>query len=146
MPPRKDKELKLYISASEESIGSMLVQDNELGKEQVVYYLSRALTPIEQRYSPIEKFCLSLYFASQKLRTYILSVLTYIVCETDLIKYMLSRPILKGRIGKWSLALIEFPFQFRPQKSVKGQAIANFWQTTPLYRFNLISIIRSILY
>ena len=33
MPPRKDKDLKLYISASEESIGSMLVQDNELGKE-----------------------------------------------------------------------------------------------------------------
>ena len=32
MPLRKDKDLKLYISASEESIGSMLVQDNELGK------------------------------------------------------------------------------------------------------------------
>ena len=88
----------------------MLVQDNELGKEQVVYYLSRALTPIERRYSPIEKLCLSLYFASQKLQTYMLPILTYIVCETDLIKYMLSRPILKGRIGKWFLALMEFSF------------------------------------
>ena len=29
MPPRKDKDLKLYISALEESIGSMLAQDNE---------------------------------------------------------------------------------------------------------------------
>ena len=53
-----------------------------------------------------------------------LPVLTYIVCEIDLIKYMLSRPIMKGRISKWSLAFIEFSFQFKPQKSVKGQAIA----------------------
>ena len=60
MPPRKGKDLKLYISASVESIGSMLVQDNELGKEQAVYYLSRVLTPIEQKYSLIEKLCLSL--------------------------------------------------------------------------------------
>ena len=86
MPPRKDKDLKLYISASEESIGSMLVQDNELGKEQAMYYLSRVPTLIKQRYLPIEKLCLSLYFASQKLRTYMLPLLTYIVCETDLIK------------------------------------------------------------
>ena len=100
MPRRKDKDLKLYILASEDSIGSMLVRDNELGKEQAVYYLSRVLTPIEQRYSSIEKLYLSLYFASQKLRTYILPVLTYIVCEIDLIKFMLSRPILKGRIDK----------------------------------------------
>ena len=64
MPLRKGKDLKLYISASKKSIGSMLVQDNELGKEQVVYYLSIVLTPIEQKYSPIEKLCLSLYFAS----------------------------------------------------------------------------------
>ena len=55
-----------------------------------------------------------------------LPVLTYIVCETDLIKYMLTRPILKGRIGKWSLALMEFFIQFKSQKAVKGQALANF--------------------
>ena len=60
-----------------------------------------------------------------------LPVFTYIVCETDLIKYMLTRPILKGRIGKWSLALMEFSIQFRPQKAVKGQALANFLADHP---------------
>ena len=67
IPLRNGKDLKLYIAASEESIGSMLVQDNKLGKEQVVYNICTVLTLIEQRYSPIEKLCLSLYFASQKL-------------------------------------------------------------------------------
>ena len=99
----------------------MLVQDSELGKERAVYYLSRVLTSIEQNYSPIEKLCLSLYFASQKLRTYMLPILIYIVCETDLIKYMLTRLILKGRIGKWSLALMEFSIQFKPQKAVRAK-------------------------
>ncbi|CAN6691091.1 unnamed protein product [Malus baccata var. baccata] len=44
VPPQRGKPLKLYISASERSIGSLLAQNNEGGKEQAVYYLSRILT------------------------------------------------------------------------------------------------------
>nr|XP_028965046.1 uncharacterized protein LOC114827424 [Malus domestica] len=44
VPPQMGKPLKLYISASEKSIGSLLAQNNEGGKEQAVYYLSRILT------------------------------------------------------------------------------------------------------
>ena len=32
----------------------------------------------------------------------------YVVSQTDLMKYMLSQPLITGRIGKWSLALSEF--------------------------------------
>ncbi|XP_028093421.1 uncharacterized protein LOC114293538 [Camellia sinensis] len=41
MPPRKGKPLKLYIATAEESLGVFLAQDDEEGKEQAVYYLSR---------------------------------------------------------------------------------------------------------
>ncbi|CAN6703779.1 unnamed protein product [Malus baccata var. baccata] len=44
VPPQRGKPLKLYISASDKSIGSLLAQNNEGGKEQAVYYLSRILT------------------------------------------------------------------------------------------------------
>ncbi|XP_059663595.1 uncharacterized protein LOC132309293 [Cornus florida] len=131
MPPRKKQPLKLYISAADESIGSLLAQDNEVGKEQAVYYLSRILTPVERRYTPIEKMCLALYFAAHKLRIYMLPVLVYVICATDLIKYMLSCPINSGRIGKWSLALMEFSFQYMPQRAVKGQALADFLADHP---------------
>ncbi|XP_059627524.1 uncharacterized protein LOC132270362 [Cornus florida] len=47
MPPIKKRPLRLYLSASEESIGSLLAQNNEWGKEQAIYYLSRVLTPVE---------------------------------------------------------------------------------------------------
>ncbi|XP_059650250.1 uncharacterized protein LOC132296016 [Cornus florida] len=64
MPPRKKWPMKLYLSTTEESIGAMLAQENEAGSEQAIYYLSRVLTPVECRYTPIEKLCLALYFAT----------------------------------------------------------------------------------
>ncbi|XP_024171546.1 uncharacterized protein LOC112177487 [Rosa chinensis] len=126
VPPRAGFPLKLYISAAEASIGSLLAQDDEVGIEHAIFYLSRTLTDCETRYTPIEKLCLTLYFSTCKLRYYMLSFTTCIIAQTDLVKYMLSRPILRGRIGKWVLALSEFSLQYVPQKAVKGQAIADF--------------------
>ncbi|KAI5313407.1 hypothetical protein L3X38_042581 [Prunus dulcis] len=80
-PPKRGKPLKLYVSASEVSIGSL---------------------------------------------HYTLPFTTYIIAKIDLIKYMLTRPMLRGRIGKWTLALLEFAFRDVPQKSIKGQAVADF--------------------
>lgn len=72
MPPRAGKPLKLYIAASDHSIGCLLSQDDEAEKEQVVYYLSKTLNQVEERYSPIEKLCLSLYYACTKLEHYMM--------------------------------------------------------------------------
>ncbi|KAM2268968.1 hypothetical protein ACFX1S_047020 [Malus domestica] len=67
VPPRRDKPLKLYISAVEESIGCLLMQDTDAGREQAIFYLSRNLNPPETSYSPIEKLCLALFFPASKL-------------------------------------------------------------------------------
>ncbi|CAN6558119.1 unnamed protein product [Malus baccata var. baccata] len=126
VPPQRGKPLKLYISASKKSIGSLLAQNNEGGNEQAVYYLSKILTEVETRYSPVERLCLALYFTASKLRHYMLPCHVHIIVKTDVIKYMLSKPMLTGMIGKWVLALSEFSFQYVPQRAVKGQAIADF--------------------
>ncbi|KAM2383355.1 hypothetical protein ACFXTH_040919 [Malus domestica] len=120
------KPLKLYISASERSTGSLLAQNNKGGKEQAVYYLSRILTEVETRYTSVKKLCLALYFTACKLRHYILPYHIHIIAKTDMIKYMLAKPMLTGRIRKWILALSEFIFQYVPQRAVKRQAIADF--------------------
>ncbi|XP_040364382.1 uncharacterized protein LOC121049957 [Rosa chinensis] len=132
IPPRAGFPLKLYMSAAEASIGSLLAQDDEAGIEHAIFYLSRTLTDCETRYTPMEKLCLTLYFSACKLRHYMLSFTTCIIAQTDLVKYMLSRPILRGRIGKWVLALSEFSLQNLPQKVVKGQAIADFLAHHPM--------------
>ena len=47
------------------------------------------------------------------------------VCKDDVVKYMLSLPILKGRIGKWILALSEFDLTYQSAKAIKGQVMAD---------------------
>ncbi|KAI5323058.1 hypothetical protein L3X38_032130 [Prunus dulcis] len=39
--------------------------------------------------------------------------------------------MLRGRIGKWTLALTEFTLRYVPQKAVKGQAVADFLADHP---------------
>ena len=81
---------------------------------------------LETRYSPIEKLCLCLYFSCTKLRHYLLSAECTVVSNADVIKYMLSMPILNRRMRKWILALSEFDLRYESTKVVKGQVIADF--------------------
>ena len=88
--------------------------------------MSRKLLDAETRYSPIERLCLFLYFSCTKLRHYLLSAECVVVSKDDIIRYMLSLPILKGRIGKWILAISEFDLGYESAKAVKGHAVADF--------------------
>ena len=67
LAPVPDRPLILYISHTEATLASILAQADDLGRERPVYYLSGAMSSIEQRYTKIEKACLALVFASQKL-------------------------------------------------------------------------------
>ena len=125
IPPQQGKPFKLYMLADDQTIGSALMQEFK-GKERVVFYLSRRLLDPETRYSPIKKLCLCLYFSCTKLRHYLLSAESTVVSKDDVIKHMLSIPILNGRVGKWILALSEFDLKYESAKAVKGQIMADF--------------------
>lgn len=132
--PKPGQPLKLYISATDTSVGCLLAQDFEEDsktRERAVYYLSRKLTDVEWRYPPIEKLCLALYFSCIKLRSYMIPVTTSVICKTDIIRYMLSLPIIRGRCAKWSLVMLEFDIKYVPQHAVKGQALADFLAAHP---------------
>ena len=64
--PISGKLFLLYVRAMDNSFGALLVQKNDEGHEQAIYYLSRTLIGVESRYNPIEKECLALVFAVQK--------------------------------------------------------------------------------
>jgi hypothetical protein len=63
--------MKLYISASDSTIGSMLAQEDENGVEKTIYYLSTVWKDVEIRYNPVEILFLCLYFSCSKLKQYI---------------------------------------------------------------------------
>ena len=65
-----------------------------------------------------------------------LPVKVEIMCKMDVIKYMLSRPMITGKVAKWSLALLEFHLQYVPQKATKGQVLADFLADHPCLDIN----------
>ena len=92
VPPQKHKPFILYLSADERAIGSALIQEFE-GKERAIYSL-------------VERLCLCLYFSCTKLRHYLLSAECIVMSKDDVIRYMLSLPILNVRIGKWIFGFV----------------------------------------
>lgn len=62
LPPSRNKSMKLYITGSNSTIGSMLAQEGDNGVERAIYYLSQILVDEETGYNSIEKLCLYLYF------------------------------------------------------------------------------------
>ena len=132
MAPIIGKSLILYVVALERSLGALLAQNNEEGKENALYYLSRTLVGAEHNYSPMEKVCLALIFAVQKLRHYLLTHSITLISKANLIKYLLTKPIFSERLARWCMILSEFKVKFVPQKEVKGQVLADFLAAHPV--------------
>jgi hypothetical protein len=110
---------KMYIAMQEWVIGAILLQEGD-GKEFPVAYMSRCLLDAKTRYVFVEKLCLSLYYACSKFSHYILSSSCIVAYQYDVIKHMLLKPILTGRIGKWAYAQVEYDLAYEPLRSLKG--------------------------
>jgi hypothetical protein len=52
------------------------------------------------------KTLLLLFYACSKFRHYIISSSYIVACQYDVIKHMLLKSILSGRMGKWAYALV----------------------------------------
>ncbi|KAA0039306.1 uncharacterized protein E5676_scaffold169G00990 [Cucumis melo var. makuwa] len=130
--PIPGKPLILYIDAQERSLGALLAQEKEKGKEHALYCLSRTLVGAEVNYSPIEKMCLALFFAIDKLRHYMQAFTVHLVAKADPIKYVLSRPIISGCLAKWAVILQQYDIVYISQKAIKGQALADFLADHPI--------------
>jgi hypothetical protein len=123
VPPQQDRPFYIYLSVEDTSIASVVVQVYD-DKEKVVFYLSRMMLDMETKYHKIEKICLCLFFTNTKLRHILLFVEIIVICKSDIIKHMMSAPVLKGWLKKWMFALSEFNIRYQPAKVVKGQALA----------------------
>lgn len=87
-PPVRNRCTKLYISASDLTIGSMLAYEDDNGAERAIYYLGRVLNDTETRYNLIENMCFCLYFSCMKLKHYINPINVYVSSHFDIIKHI----------------------------------------------------------
>jgi hypothetical protein len=124
IPPQRDMPFYIYLSVGDTSIASVVVQVYD-SKENVVFYLSRRMLDTETRYNEMEELYFCLFFSCTMLRHILLFAEIIVICKLDIIKHMMSAPVLKGRLGKWMFALLEFDIRYQPAKAIKGQALAD---------------------
>ncbi|GKU96154.1 hypothetical protein SLEP1_g9424 [Rubroshorea leprosula] len=60
--PIQGRPFKVYLSTSNKAMSALVAQDDQGGKEQLVYYVNRNLKGTESRYPFIEKICLALIY------------------------------------------------------------------------------------
>ena len=107
------------MATEDKVIGVVLTQETE-GKEYIITYVGRWLIDAETRYTFIEKLYISLYYTCTKLRHYLLSSTCIVTCQADVIKHMLQKPILSGRIRKWAYAHVEYDLVYESLRAVRG--------------------------
>ena len=133
--PVSGKPFLLYVRAIDHSLGALLVKNNDQNYEQAIYYLSRTMIVVEHRYDPIEKACLALVFAVQKMRHYLMGQRIQVISRVNPLRLLITRSSsLNCRLAKWAILLSQYEMQFMPQKVVKGQAGADFLADHPVPR------------
>jgi len=55
-----------------------------------------------------------------------------VIFKADPIKYILSRPVLSGRLAKWTVILEQYDLVYIPRKAIKGQVLADFLADHPI--------------
>ena len=91
------EELFLYLAVSLAAVSAALIKEEEK-VQKPVYYASRALHGVEERYPPMEKLAFALVTVARKLKPYF-QAHTVVVLTDRPIRQTISNPDATGRLA-----------------------------------------------
>lgn len=109
MMPDLKKNFILETDASIDTIAGALLQTDDNGTEQVVYYISRKLNEHERNYTITEKELLSIIWSVKKLKTY-LSNPFVIRNDHKPLSHFINLEHHNARVIRWVLYLSQFTY------------------------------------
>eukprot|EP01018_Ginkgo_biloba_P035033 Gb_39535 [translate_table: standard] len=118
------------------------MQQDGNGVEHAVYFAGRTLNESELKYGAVEKEILALIYASKKLCHYLLPKPFTVFSNYNPLRYLLSKPDIKGLTGRWILLLQEYDFEVitRPHAGLRvAQGIT--WMKLPEGRNDHVDIL-----
>ncbi|XP_074321914.1 uncharacterized protein LOC141659079 [Apium graveolens] len=116
--------LRVYLSASDETVAAVLVRVDE-GKDIPVYYISHSLRDAEIRYPQVEKLVYALVVAIRKLRHYFQAREIHVLTNLPL-KRIMHKPDITGRLAAWTIELSQFYIEYKPRTAIKAQVLSDF--------------------
>nr|CAN67037.1 hypothetical protein VITISV_027221 [Vitis vinifera] len=114
---------EVMCDASDFAIGAVLGQ-REDGKPCMIYYASKMLNEAQRNYTTTEKELLTVVFALDKFRAYLVGYFIVVFTDHFALKYLLTKKDAKARLIRWILLLQEFNIQIKDKKGVEN-VVAN---------------------
>ena len=113
VPPVPEKPLLLYHTTTDTTMRALLAQYlEETRKMNAIYYISKKMLPYEEKYLPLEKTCVTLVWATNKLKHCMLAYKVLLIARMDPLKYLMEQPMQDGKTAKWTLLLSEFDIKY----------------------------------
>ncbi|XP_077318945.1 uncharacterized protein LOC143940971 [Lithobates pipiens] len=113
----------VQTDASAYGLGAVLSQVDDAGEEHPILYLSRKLLPREVAYATIEKECLAIVWALQKLQTYLYGRHFTVITDHNPLSWLNRVAGENGKLLRWSLILQQYDFTIQHKKgSTHGNA------------------------
>jgi hypothetical protein len=97
----------------------VLVQEDDLHDERVIYYLILSLMTTETKYLHVEKLALAVVQDVQRFRHYSLLRKSTIISDCNPMQHILTHQFLGGLYSKWIVILQDFELEFECAKSKK---------------------------
>ena len=108
---------ELTTDASPTGLGAVLSQIDPLDqtRRQVILYASRGLSPVECKYSQVEREALAVVWACERLKLYLLGKEFNLVVDNKAVELIYGNPKSKpsARLERWGLRLLPFAFRIR---------------------------------
>ena len=102
--------------ASDFAMGVVLMGQRTEKILKVIYYASKTFNEAQENYSTTEKEMLTMVFACEKFRPYILG--SHVIIHTDhaAIKYLMAKKDAQPRLIRWVLLIQEFDLEIKDKK------------------------------
>ena len=113
---------EVMCDASDLAIGAVLGQ-REDGKPYVVYYASKTLNEAQRNYTTTEKELLTVVYALDKFRAYLVGSDIVIFTDHSALKYLITKQDAKARLIIWVLLLQECNLQIKDKKGVENVVV-----------------------
>ena len=113
--PDWNREFEIMCVASDFAMGVVLGQKNEK-VFKAIYYARKTFNEAQENYFTTKKEMLSIVFACEKFRPYILG--SHVIIHTDhaAIKYLMAKKEANPRLIRWVLLLQKFDLEMKDKK------------------------------
>ena len=109
----------LQTDASNVGLGAALLQEYD-GMLHPVRFLSRKLKKPELNYSIIEKECLAIVWAINKLKVFLYGTEFILLVDNQPLSFMKETSIKNARVARWLLSLQDWSFRVKAIKGIEN--------------------------